>query len=51
MGTRLLVSAGKRVSCGVEPRLACDVAIARALTDEPDVRRAIADVCDVLLPR
>jgi nitric oxide reductase NorQ protein len=51
VGTRLLVSAGKLLARGVEARLACDVAIARALTDEPDVRRAIADVCDVLLPR
>ncbi|MFM1990849.1 MAG: hypothetical protein RJA99_3806 [Pseudomonadota bacterium] len=51
VGTRLLVSAGKLVARGVDPRLACDVAIGRALSDEPDVRRAIADVCDVLLPR
>jgi len=51
VGTRLLVSAGKLVARGVDPRLACDVAIGRALSEDPDVRRAIADVCDVLLPR
>ncbi|MEI7447766.1 MAG: CbbQ/NirQ/NorQ/GpvN family protein [Burkholderiales bacterium] len=51
VGTRLLVSAGKLVARGVDARRACDVAIGRALTDDPDVRRAIADVCDVLLPR
>jgi glycine/D-amino acid oxidase-like deaminating enzyme len=26
-------------------------AIGRALSEDPDVRRAFADVCDVLLPR
>jgi nitric oxide reductase NorQ protein len=50
VGTRLLVHAGRLVAGGVAPRRACDVAIARALTEDADVHRAIAEVCDVLLP-
>ena len=50
VGTRLLVHAGHLIRRGIPPRRACDVAIGRALTEDADVRRAIADVCDVLLP-
>jgi len=50
VGTRLLVHAGTLIAGGVSPRRACDVGIARALTDDPEVRRAIADVYEVLLP-
>ncbi len=50
VGTRLLVHAGRLIAGGIAPRRACDVAIARALTEDADVRRAITDVCDVLLP-
>jgi nitric oxide reductase NorQ protein len=50
VGTRLLVHAGRLIARGIAPRRACDVAIARALTEDADVRRAIADVVDVLLP-
>jgi nitric oxide reductase NorQ protein len=50
VGTRLLVHAGKLIARGVAPRLACDVAIARALTEDAAVHRAITDVCDVLMP-
>ena len=50
VGTRLLVHAGRLIAGGIAPRRACDVAIARALTEDADVRRAIADVCDVMLP-
>jgi nitric oxide reductase NorQ protein len=50
VGTRALVHAGKLIRGGIDSRRACDVAIARALTEDADVRRAITDVCDVLLP-
>jgi nitric oxide reductase NorQ protein len=50
VGTRALVHAGKLIQGGIDSRRACDVAIARALTEDADVRRAIGNVCDVLLP-
>ena len=35
---------------GIEPRRACDVAIARAVSDDVEVQRAVAEIVDVLLP-
>jgi nitric oxide reductase NorQ protein len=50
VSTRLLVYAAQLVASGVEPRRACDAAIVRAVTDDREVQRAIADIVDVLLP-
>jgi nitric oxide reductase NorQ protein len=50
VGTRLLVNAGKLIARGVPARRACEVAIARAATEDPEVRSAIVDVCGALLP-
>ena len=50
VSTRLLIYAGKLISRGIEPRRACDVAIARAVTDDEEVARAINEIIDVLLP-
>jgi nitric oxide reductase NorQ protein len=50
VSTRLLVYAAQLVRGGVEPRRACDVAIARAVSDDVDVQRAVSEIVDVLLP-
>jgi nitric oxide reductase NorQ protein len=50
LSTRLLVYAAQLAAGGIEPRRACDVAIARAVTDDAEVQRAIAAIVDVLLP-
>ena len=41
VSTRLLVSAGKLISEGVSPRLACKVAIVQPLTDDQDATSAL----------
>jgi nitric oxide reductase NorQ protein len=50
VSTRLLVYTGQLVAGGIAPRRACDVAIARAVTDDREVQQAVADIVDVLLP-
>ncbi|MFN0162420.1 MAG: CbbQ/NirQ/NorQ/GpvN family protein [Burkholderiales bacterium] len=50
VSTRLLIYAGQLIASGIAPRRACDVAIARAVTDDDEVRQAIEDIVDVLLP-
>jgi nitric oxide reductase NorQ protein len=50
VSTRLLVYAGQLVAGGIAPRRACEAAIARAVTDDVEVQRAVADIVDVLLP-
>jgi nitric oxide reductase NorQ protein len=50
VSTRLLVYTAQLVVGGITPRRACDVAIARAVTDDAEVQRAVAEIVDVLLP-
>jgi nitric oxide reductase NorQ protein len=50
VSTRLLVYAAQLVARGIEPRRACDVAIAQAVSDDVEVQRAVAEIVDVLLP-
>lgn len=50
VSTRLLVYAGQLVSQGVAPRRACDVAICRAVTDDVDVQKAIAEIAASVFP-
>ena len=50
VSTRLLIYTAQLITGGVSARRACDVAIARAVTDEPDVQQAVAEIVDVLLP-
>jgi nitric oxide reductase NorQ protein len=50
VSTRLLVYAGQLIVAGIEPRRACEVAIACGVSDDVDVQRAISDVIDVLWP-
>ncbi|MFT3852697.1 MAG: CbbQ/NirQ/NorQ/GpvN family protein [Ilumatobacteraceae bacterium] len=51
VSTRLLVYAAQLCARGVEARRACDVAVVRAVSDDPDVQQAVADIVDVVLPR
>jgi nitric oxide reductase NorQ protein len=50
VSTRLLVYAAQLVGGGIDPRRACDVAISRAISDDREVQRAVAEIVDVLLP-
>lgn len=50
VSTRLLVYAGQLMARGIEPRRACDVAICRAITDDADVQRAVAELVATLFP-
>ena len=50
VSTRLLVYAAQLSAAGIDPRRACDVAVARAVTDDAQVQQAIAEIVDVLLP-
>ena len=50
VSTRLLVYAARLTVAGIEPRRACDVAIARAITDDIEVQQAVAEIVGVLLP-
>jgi nitric oxide reductase NorQ protein len=50
VSTRLLVYAAQLVTRGIDPRRACDVAIARAVSDDVEVQQAVAEIVDVLLP-
>lgn len=42
--TRLLVNAGKLIACRITPAVACQTAIAEALTDDPDMLAAIREL-------
>jgi nitric oxide reductase NorQ protein len=50
VSTRLLVYAGQLMARGVEVRRACDVAICRAITDDADVQRAVAELVSTIFP-
>ena len=44
MSTRLLIYAATLIGQGVPPDRACDVAIARPITDDPDMLRSLIEV-------
>lgn len=50
VSTRLLVYAGQLIARGIEVRRACDVAICRAITDDADVQRAVAELASTIFP-
>ena len=50
VSTRLLIYTAQLITGGISPRRACDVAIARAITDDVEVQRAVQEIVDVLLP-
>jgi nitric oxide reductase NorQ protein len=47
--TRLLVHAGRLVASGLEPARACEVAMAAALTDDPELAAAITEIARAVL--
>ena len=49
VSTRLIVNAGLLIKQGISPRLAAEVAIAQALTDEADSTRALIDLAALYL--
>lgn len=50
VSTRLLVYAGRLAAGGIAPRRACEVAITRAISDDPDVQAAVHELVDAVLP-
>ena len=44
VSTRLLIYAGILIRSGINPALACDVALAKPLTDDPDLLKSIQEV-------
>ncbi len=50
VSTRLLVYAGQLVSRGISVHRACDVAISRAITDDAEVQRAVAEIVATIFP-
>lgn len=50
VSTRLLIYAGQLIVQGIEPRRAGDVAVAQAVTDDPDLVRAIQEVITSIFP-
>lgn len=47
--TRLLVYAGKLIASGVSPAVACRVALAQPLTDDPEMLSALYELVDSIL--
>lgn len=50
VSTRMLVHAGSLLAQGVEPVAACDVALIRPITDDPDLRESMIAVARACLP-
>lgn len=50
VSTRLLVYAGQLISQGVAPDRACDAAIIKAVSDDTEVQRAVAELVDAIFP-
>jgi nitric oxide reductase NorQ protein len=48
--TRLLIYAGRLIREGVEPRRACDIAIAASLTDDHEIQRTISELISTIFP-
>src|SRR5574341_234261 len=44
VSTRLLIYAGQLISKGIVPARACEAAVARPITDDPDMQRSIAEL-------
>lgn len=50
VSTRLLIYAGQLIVQGIEPRRACEVAVAQAVSDDADVIRGIQEVITAIFP-
>ena len=49
VSTRLLIYAGTLINQGVPADRACEVAVARPITDDPDMQRSIMDIVKAIL--
>ena len=50
VSTRLLVYAAQLMARGLSVQRACDVAICRAITDDAEVQRAVAELVSTIFP-
>ncbi|MDH5737730.1 MAG: CbbQ/NirQ/NorQ/GpvN family protein [Gammaproteobacteria bacterium] len=50
VSTRLLVYAGQLIAQDIDPKRACDVAISKAVSDEPEVQSAIEELVSTVFP-
>ena len=50
VSTRLLIYTGDLIQRGIAPRRAAQSAITTAISDDPQVQAAVADIVDVILP-
>jgi nitric oxide reductase NorQ protein len=48
--TRLLVSAGRLIAAGLEPRTAAQAAIGDALSDDPAVEQGLREILEACVP-
>ena len=51
VSTRLLIYAGTLMSTGIAPRLACQVGVVQALTDDKEVVQSLQEVVDAIFPK
>ena len=51
VSTRLLIYAGTLMSTGIAPRLACQVGVVQALTDDKEVAQSLQEVVDAIFPK
>lgn len=50
VSTRLLVYTGKLIASGLDPDIACRVAVRDVLTDDPDVAASVTDIINLYFP-
>lgn len=50
VSTRLLIYAGQLMIQDISPHRACDVAITRAVSDDVEIQRAVAELVDAVFP-
>ncbi|HEY4485932.1 MAG TPA: CbbQ/NirQ/NorQ/GpvN family protein [Nitrospiria bacterium] len=50
VSTRLLVYAGELIRKGIEPKAACEAAIAQPITDDPDMHRTLSEIVSSIYP-
>jgi nitric oxide reductase NorQ protein len=50
VSTRLLIYAGQLIVQGISEHRACDVAISRAVSDDAEVQRAVAEIVTAIFP-
>ena len=50
VSTRLLIYAAQMMVAGVRPHRACDVAVSRAVSDDPEVQEAMQAVVMAIFP-